>query len=255
MKPGSINDSPGRALGVALAVAVICALAVSLAAVTLRPLYLANQEQERMGRLGAILEALAARGLTYTFDDIESRAVRLADGAYDDDIDPGAYDTRRAALEVATSTALGPDEDIAGINRVANHAVVYLARDAAGRPGLVILPVYGVGYQSTLRGYLALDGNANDILALRFYEQGETPGLGSRIQDPEWEALWPGKRAFAADGSVAISVGGGGGPAANRVDGISGATRTTRGVDALIRFWLGEHGFGPYLHRLRGGEG
>jgi Na+-transporting NADH:ubiquinone oxidoreductase subunit C len=37
----------------------------------------------------------------------------------------------------------------------------------------------------------------------------------------------------------------------HRVDGISGATLTIRGVNHLVQFWLGEHGFGPYLERLR----
>jgi Na+-transporting NADH:ubiquinone oxidoreductase subunit C len=31
------------------------------------------------------------------------------------------------------------------------------------------------------------------------------------------------------------------------VDGLAGATITSRGVTAMLRFWLGEHGFGPYL--------
>ncbi|MCA8968058.1 MAG: FMN-binding protein, partial [Planctomycetes bacterium] len=36
-----------------------------------------------------------------------------------------------------------------------------------------------------------------------------------------------------------------------RVDGLSGATLTSRGVTALLRFWLGDDGFGPYLEKFR----
>ena len=39
------------------------------------------------------------------------------------------------------------------------------------------------------------------------------------------------------------------------VDGISGATRTSQGVHGLLRFWLGDLGFGPYLERIRQGKG
>ena len=256
MNTETINDTPARALGVALAVAFVCALAVSLAAVTLRPLYLANQEQARVGRLIAILDALAVQGRTYSLDDIEARAVRLDDGAYDESINADEFDAITAALETATSIDLEPDEDIAGIRRRAHHAVVYLARGTAGQPDVLILPVYGSGYQSTLRGYLALDGNANDIVALTFYEQGETPGLGGRIEEAGWQALWQGKRAFGADGAVAISVGGSDqAGSVHQVDGISGATHTTRGVQSLVRFWLGERGFGPYLSRVREEQG
>ena len=36
-----------------------------------------------------------------------------------------------------------------------------------------------------------------------------------------------------------------------RVDGLSGATITARGVSDLVRFWLGDHGFGPYLKQFK----
>ena len=55
-------------------------------------------------------------------------------------------------------------------------------------------------------------------------------------------------------------VKGAAGPAAEdpyRVDGLSGATLTSRGVTYLVQFWVGEHGFGPYLEKFRasGGKG
>ena len=36
-----------------------------------------------------------------------------------------------------------------------------------------------------------------------------------------------------------------------QVDGLSGATMTSRGVTNLLRYWLGEDGFGPYIKNLR----
>ena len=38
------------------------------------------------------------------------------------------------------------------------------------------------------------------------------------------------------------------------IDGLSGATLTTVGVDNLIKFWLGEHGYRPFLDNLKSGE-
>jgi Na+-transporting NADH:ubiquinone oxidoreductase subunit C len=40
--------------------------------------------------------------------------------------------------------------------------------------------------------------------------------------------------------------------AKHQIDGLSGATYTTRGVDNLVKFWLGEDGYGPYLRKLKG---
>ena len=39
-----------------------------------------------------------------------------------------------------------------------------------------------------------------------------------------------------------------------QVDGLSGATLTTKGVDNLVKYWLGEQGFKPLLDNLRQGE-
>jgi Na+-transporting NADH:ubiquinone oxidoreductase subunit C len=117
------------------------------------------------------------------------------------------------------------------------------------------LPVYGTGYISTLRGYLALDADLNTIRGLSFYEHAETPGLGSEIENPRWRELWVGKRARDAAGALRLGVARGAvdpdSPDADfLVDGISGATRTGVGVTNLLRFWLGPDGFGPFLERL-----
>ena len=39
------------------------------------------------------------------------------------------------------------------------------------------------------------------------------------------------------------------------VDGLSGATITSRGVSGAMDFWLGDNGFGPYLSKYRSGRG
>ena len=39
-----------------------------------------------------------------------------------------------------------------------------------------------------------------------------------------------------------------------RVDGLSGATITSRGVSNMMEFWLGENGLGPYLKNFREGQ-
>ena len=89
-----------------------------------------------------------------------------------------------------------------------------------------------------------------------YYEHMETPGLGGEVDNPRWKALWNGKRAFDEDGNVAIEVVRGfvdknGSKAVYQVDGLSGATITSRGVSATLKYWLSEDGFGPYLTRLK----
>mgnify|MGYP000277106498 CR=1 FL=1 len=78
--------------------------------------------------------------------------------------------------------------------------------------------------------------------------------IGSRIQEPAWEALWPGTEYAGPDGEIRVEVVRGKADEPWGVDGISGATRTSNGVSNLVRFWLGPDGYGPFLTRLASGE-
>jgi Na+-transporting NADH:ubiquinone oxidoreductase subunit C len=182
MAESAIAEKPSQALLVVLGVAVVCALLVSLAAVNLRPHYVANLEAYRLAQLESILTALSQTGLEVAPADIETRVVELASGRYAGKPDPATFDALKAANDPSTSIAISPDRDVAGIKRRAMHATVFLVRDAERNVALIILPVYGSGYQSTLRGFLALEGDTTKVGALRFYarraQAGRCPGRG-----------------------------------------------------------------------------
>ena len=115
---------------------------------------------------------------------------------------------------------------------------------------LLVLPVRGSGYQSLIRAYLALEPDLRTVAALTVVEQGETPGLGSRIADPAWQALWAGKRIADEDGDIVIEVVRGEADGPYEVDGVTGATRTGNGITDMLHFWLGEWGYEPFLDRV-----
>lgn len=255
----SLRDRAWFAVTVSLLVAIVCALLVSLAAVKLRPYYTANVEAERISQLETIVEPLLGGVTDFTLDDVETRIVLLANGDYDETIDPLTYDARQAASDSESSVVIPPELDIANIGRRPTHVNVFVVRDAADAVRFLILPVWGSGYQSTLVGYVALAGDTSTVLALKFYEHAETPGVGARIDDPDWLAMWGGKQVFDAQGDVRIGVAkgrvsSGSADFPHLVDGLSGATRTSDGVTGLLRYWLGSHGFGPFLDRVRRGE-
>jgi Na+-transporting NADH:ubiquinone oxidoreductase subunit C len=260
MAENTISENPIHALLIVLGVAVVCALLVSVSAVKLRPYYVANLEAYRVAQLESIIGALSGTPYALAAKNLESRVVDLETGRYSERLDAATFDARREAANPDESTLIPPDRDVAGIKRRENHATVFVARDANGDVALIVLPVRGSGYQSPLYGFLALAGDTSTVAALKFYEQGDTPGMGARIQDPSWEALWPGKQVYDDTGVLKLGVARGtltqgSVDAEHMVDGISGATRTSQGVHALLRFWLGDFGFGPYLERVRRGEG
>ena len=87
----------------------------------------------------------------------------------------------------------------------------------------------------------------------------ETPGIGDRIDGLQWRLSWRGKQIYDQNGAVRIEIPRRMLPASDpaarfQVDGLSGATRTTQGVIKLLHYWLGEHGFKPYLQTFQSGE-
>ena len=247
------HDSALKGILVAGMVAFVCALVVSLAAVTLRPYQDANLAAERQSRVTAIIEGIP--GLGHLAQTGVARALVLALGTdrVDASVDPETLDLVAQLKDDTQSIALPPADDIAGLKRRENHQVLYAIENADGGVAALILPVRGLGYASMLKGYLAVAGDGRTIQGLEFYEHGETPGLGARIDDPAWKAKWVGKQAFDSDGRLVIEVVKGQAQTDAQVDGITGATRTGEGINNTVRFWLGPLGFGPYLARLREG--
>ncbi|MEN8761623.1 MAG: Na(+)-translocating NADH-quinone reductase subunit C [Thiogranum sp.] len=250
------NETIGKTLLVAVTLCLVCSLVVSTAAVTLRPLQAANKALD-MKRNILLAAGLLAEGedVEVAFDQVQPRLVDLSTGDYVTDADPALHDPQAAVRDPAQSVTIPPQEDLARIRRRARIATVYVVEYSNGLRS-VILPVYGAGLYSTLYGFIALAGDANRVQGVRFYEHGETPGLGGEIDNPRWLAKWTGKQLADTKGQLRISVVKGGvdpdSPEANyQVDAISGATVTSRGVSNLMRYWLGEQGFGPFLAKFR----
>jgi Na+-transporting NADH:ubiquinone oxidoreductase subunit C len=253
------NESVSKTLLVAFLVCVVCGVVVATAAVSLRPVQNENKLiDKRMNILLAAGMYDASQDVNEQFKSIERKFVDIESGDYVEM--PESYDQRTAAKDPAQSERLSGDVDIAGIKNQADVAEVYLARGDNGELSRIILPVHGYGLWSTLYGFLALEPDANTVAGLGFYEHGETPGLGGEVDNPKWKALWEGKKLYGDQGEVEIQVIKGtvesNTPnAEHKVDGLAGATLTSKGVSNLLRFWVGENGFGPYLKRMRQGGG
>src|SRR3990167_8268880 len=115
------------------------------------------------------------------------------------------------------------------------------------------------GLWSTLYGFIAIKGDLNTVAGMGFYQHAETPGLGGEVDNPKWKAQWLGKTLFDEDGKLSVAVVKGGvdpqsPKAVHQVDALAGATLTSKGVDNLLNFWLGQNGFGPFIANLRAGE-
>lgn len=223
---------------------------MSAAAVGLKRKQILNQELDQKKKI------LQVCGITFTpksidtlfSDNIHRKLVDLRTGEYVLKTENGnlTVDTYNLDKVLHTDTTV-LDIDPAGLGGIReNHAVVFLY----AKKNQVIIPIRGRGLWSTLYGYIALAEDASTISGITFYQHKETPGLGGEVDNPDWKAQWPGKVAIE-DGQVVIEVKKQGKVTDSRfqIDGMAGATITTQGVHRLVRFWLGEQGFGKYLTR------
>ena len=253
-------DTVVGTLLVAFVVSLVCSSLVASAAVVLKPRQVANAILDMRRNILEVAGLLdPARDVDGLFEGIEPRVVDLETGEYADDSDPETFDPAEAAKDLEQSVEVPAEIDVARVGRRAKHALVYLVR-RDGEVSKIILPVSGYGLWSTMVGFLALEADGNTVADITFYSHGETPGLGDFIAKPAWRGLWRGKRAFDESGNLKLQVVKGrvsaDDPLADyHVDGVSGATLTGNGVTKMMQYWLSDHGYGPYLRNIQGGEG
>lgn len=252
------KESVKHTVLVALSLCLVCSVIVAGAAVGLRDMQQANKLKDKKTN---ILKAadMYEKGVSIEeqFKSVTTKVVDLETGKFTDAVDSTTYDQRKASKDPQLSVDLDGDQDIAKIGRRVKYATIYMVEDESGIEK-VILPIKGYGLWSTLYGFVALENDFNTVAGLGFYEHGETPGLGGEVDNPLWKAKWIGKKIYK-DGETAISVIKGtvdeSKPQATyQVDGLSGATLTTKGIHNLVQFWMGDNGFAPFLANLKAGE-
>ena len=244
------------------AVCLVCSMFVSVTAVSLQDRQSFNRQLDLQRRVLTVADLydpaqrLGADQIQQTWDDNIVPVIvdlRTGEEVAEPPFDAATYNQQRAAQDPEMSEPA--PGNLARVRRVPHYGQVFHVYDANDSLSMVIVPIHGMGLWAMMYGFVALDSDFNTIRGITFYDHQETPGLGGEVDNPAWQALWPERKAFDEDGDVAVQViKGSAGPPdedPHRVDGMTGATFSNNGVTNGLHFWLGEHGFGPYLDRLR----
>ncbi len=251
----SNKETFGKTVGFVFIICLVCAALVSISAVGLKPLQTANKlldKQTKILETAGLLE-LAGEDIVGTYNQrVDAKMIDLASGKVVEG-DVNTFEERADARDQAKS--FKPENDIAGLNRVAKKAVVYLVKDEQGKVTTIVLPIVGSGLWNLMYGFVGLEADMNTVKSVIYSDHSETPGLGAEVLNPNWKALWPGKKMFDEQNNVAIKIVKGGAKAGDvhGVDGLSGATLTSNGVENTLHFWLGEEGYGPFITNYRAG--
>lgn len=253
------NESTKKMFTVALGICLVCSILVSTAAVSL------HSRQEQNKELDKVKNILIAGDLYNKDSDVkkvfennvETKLINLETGQVvpeqeqNEKLNPESFNIKDMATDPIYGKQIPGKKDIARIDVMPKFMTIYQIKND-NQVDKYILPIYGKGLWSTLYGFLALGHDLKTIQGITFYEHGETPGLGGEVDNPKWKQIWKGKSAFDENGDVAITVIKGtvdptSPKAKYQVDGLSGSTLTTRGLDAMVKFWLSNEGYGPFI--------
>ncbi len=225
----------------AAVVCLACSLVVTGSRVLLRSRQLANSEQHRQRNvlvaagLAEADERLSATAINERFAPITALVWDTVERRLVDGLD-------RDQVQLRPQMVPAPD-GAPGLREMPRHLVLYRLPPTDDQATRYVLPVWGRGLWSMLYAYLTIDTDGV-IHGVSFYEQQETPGLGGEISNPRWAATWEGVRAYDDDGTVIFSLVGSTASGPERqVMTLTGATLTSRGVNALVRYWLGPLGY------------
>lgn len=255
----SANNSKFQVFKFAAIVCLVCSLVVSVTAIGLRAKQQQNSLDEkrinilRAANLVDSEEKLSTQEIDERYEKITPAVVDFQTGELDTSVDAKTYDMYLAANNPQESKAL--DDDPASIKRRADKGSVYLLIEN-NEIKRVILPIQGYGLWSTMYGFTALTlDDTVEISGITFYSHGETPGLGAEITNPNWQKKWEGLEPYDDNGNPEVVVAkNANSERSNEVDAIAGATLTSRGVQSLMNFWLGEQGYGEFIKKLQEGE-
>ena len=249
------KDSIKNTIFIGIGLCLVCAAIISIIAVGLKERQKNNAILDQQKKIVAAADLESFYGsVNNAFTSIEEKIIDIEAGLITNQSSE-KYDLSKELRDPNRFTELSSVEDIATIKKRENFSKVFLEY-REGQLNTVIVPVRGYGLWGILYGYLAISNDLNTIIGLEFYDHKETPGLGAEVDNPKWKALWRGKRIYDENGKILIKVIKGKVDNTNdmssyEVDGLSGATLTSKGVSNLLAYWLGENGFKPFLDNLK----
>lgn len=254
-----MSETAGRTLTVAAVLCGVCSVLVAGAVVILKPKQVINADLDfKKNVLMSAGLLKPGTDINEAFKEVEPIVINLETGSIAEGVDPKTFDQTKADKNPDYVRDIPKGQDVGGIKRRSKLQKVYLVKKA-GALDQIVLHVYGKGLWSTMKGFLSLDKDALTVRGFNFYSHAETPGLGGEIDNPKWIAQWPGKKVYTEDLKPAIDViKGEVNPsmvnAESKIDGLSGATLTSVGVENTFRYWLSESGYAQFLTNVRNGE-
>lgn len=222
-------------------IVVLVAAILAYASLALKPKQDANVKAETISQMltaakyfdKATLEAMGNDKILEEYvKDINKALIINAEGEVIDSLD-------KAKSEIYTESKLKAQNNLMKSGKKEDLRLPVFIFGKGGKQ-VIVIPCYGAGLWGPVWGYLAFADDMKTFVGAYFDHESETPGLGAKIKDdPSFRAEFEGKTADFSSSRI-FSIVKGGAPAgqANAIDAITGATMTSRGLNAAIEQWL-----------------
>lgn len=208
---------------------VVCGGLLAFASQSLKPRQDANIELERKQNIiSTVMELKEGDNV----DQIYTSRVKELVIDYKGDVIEGV---KASSVDIAKEYKKKPEERLLPVYEFRSEADPNKVENA-------VLPVYGFGLWNDIWGFVALKEDFNTIQGVKFQHKGETPGLGARIESGDIQDRYKGKSIFDADVLQSVIMQKGEGMDysndPHKVDGMSGATLTGKGVNNMLVDYL-----------------
>ncbi|MBO6536872.1 MAG: NADH:ubiquinone reductase (Na(+)-transporting) subunit C [Balneolaceae bacterium] len=227
-------NSNGYTFGFAAIMVVVVAASLSAVATSLKPMQDKNVELEKMQNILSSIQIEVTRDeAAEVYQDYILEELVVSEGSLVQGVD--AFN-----VDMAKEIRLENDE---------RNAPLYVA-EKDGKTFYVI-PLRGAGLWGPIWGYISLEEDLNTVYGAVFDHKAETPGLGAEIKYPIFTEQFRGKKILDDQGNfLGIDVRKGGSSTDYEVDGISGGTITSDGVELMILDCL--KSYFPFLKEYAG---
>ena len=244
------KDSNGYTFGFAIAMVVVVGASLALVSMALKSDIKKNEADKKM------MDILASVGVEATRDnaselfeemvkeriliDAEGNVINEMGGAVDptNAEDPFNTDVKKdykSHLSKLVQAYKNDKETL--LAEVSQTPVTYpLFRCEKDGGSFYVVPMVGTGLWGPIWGYVALESDMQTVYGASFDHKTETPGLGAEIKEDFFEEQFPGEQIYNNGSYVSIDVVKGTSSPDNKnaVDGITGGTITSNGVDEMI---------------------
>lgn len=233
-----MRQSNGYVVISTMILTIICASLLASVKMVLTPEHKKNEEVDNKSKILAAYEPLIeGTDVLKKYDEniegivLNSKGEQVFTDTNGDSLDASRIDILKVFKETDDSKKFYP-------------VFKYRSEVFEGQYGAFIIPMYGNGLWDYISGYIALEPDFNTIKGAVLAHKGETPGLGARITDADVQARFVGKKIYDDAGvlqSVAMVKGEGGASdfGDHKVDGLSGASMTTAGVNDMLANYFG----------------